>query len=76
MYKYFHQICSKYQCGFRQGYNAQYCLLVMGEKWKEALGKGGFSCALLTDLSKAFDSIKHDLLIAKLTAYGFLTLIH
>ena len=69
MYKYFDQILSKYQCSFSPGYNTQYCLLVMVEKWKEALHKSGLGGELLTDLFKAFDCIKHDLLIAKLAAY-------
>ena len=71
MYKYFHQILSKCQCGFRQGYNTQHCLLMMVEKSKETFDKGGLGGALLTDLSKAFDCIKQDLLIGKLAAYGF-----
>ena len=43
----------------------------MTEKIKNVLDKGGIGGALLTDLSKAFDCIQHDLLIAKLHAYGF-----
>ena len=40
------------------------------EKWRTALDNNGTFGALLTDLSKAFDCLIHDLLIAKLHAYG------
>ena len=69
--KYFETRFSKFQCGFRKGYSAQHCLLAMIEKWKRAVDNGGVFAALLTDLSKAFDCIPHDLIIAKLAAYGF-----
>ena len=69
MYKYFDQISSKFQCGFRKGFSTKNCLLYMIENWKESLD--GHYGALLNDLSKVFDCIMHDLLIAKLRAYGF-----
>ena len=71
MYKYFNHILSKWQCGFHKDFSPQHCLLVMTEKWRKCLDKGGISGAILTDLPKAFDCILHDLLIAKLAAYGF-----
>ena len=51
--------------------SAQNALLFMLEKWKCCLDNKGSTGVLLTDLSKAFDCLRHDLLIAKLSAYGF-----
>ena len=45
-------------------------ILSLIEKWKSILDKKGFSGAVLMDLSKTFDTINHELLIAKLDAYG------
>ena len=57
--------------GFRKSHGTQNSLVVILEKWKRALDKGEFVSALFIDLSKAFDTINHDLLITKLQAYGF-----
>ena len=63
---------SKWLCGYRKGYNAQYALTAMVERLKKCLDeRGGIYGAILMDLSKAFDTINHQLLIAKLNAYGF-----
>ena len=62
IYPYFDTLFSKFQCGFRKGFNAQHCLLAMIEKWRKTLETG----AVLTDLSKAFHCIDRNLLIAKL----------
>ena len=65
------QFLSKYECVFRKGFNAQHCRLVILEKWKNAFDTKKVFGALLTDLSKTFDCLPHDLIIAKLNAYGF-----
>ena len=65
------QILSPYVCGYRKGFSTQHALLSLIEKWKKVLDNKGYGGAILMDLSKAFDTINHDLLIAKLHVYGF-----
>ena len=68
---YIEQYLSKYLCGFRKGHSPQHCLVVMIEKMKMCLDNKGIAGELFTDLSKAFDCLTYDLLIAKLNSYGF-----
>ena len=53
---------SPFLCGYRKGFSTQYALLTLIERWKFCLDKQGFAGALLMDLSKAFDTINHELL--------------
>ena len=51
--------------GFRQGYSTQHALFRATETWKRRLDTNGTAGTILFDLSKAYDCITHDLLIAK-----------
>ena len=60
----------KFRCGFRKRFSTQHALLAMIEKWEKNVDNGHALGAVLTDLSKAFDCLPRDLIIAKLKAYG------
>ena len=62
---------SKYISDFRKAHGTQHSLITILEKWKSDLDKGENVCCLFMDLSKAFDTINYDILLAKLKAYGF-----
>ena len=59
---------SDYITGFRKSRGSQHCLVKILENWTSALDKSESICALFMDLSKVFDIINHDLLLAKLKA--------
>ena len=56
---------------FRKNHNTQYTLLNMTEKWKDALDKGEKVGTIFMDLTKAFDALNHNLLLANLHAHDF-----
>ena len=56
---------------YRTAYRTQHVLIKLAEEWKSKLDNNFIVGSVLMDLSKAFDCIPHDLIIAKLHAYGF-----
>ena len=56
---------------YRESNKTQHVLMRRIEEWRKNLDNYYFNGTFLTDLSKAFDCILHDLVIAKLGAYGF-----
>ena len=56
---------------YRQTYSSNHVLIRLIENWKQSLDKNKFVGVVLMDLSKAFDCIPRELLIAKMDAYGF-----
>ena len=62
-------LLSEFQCGFRKGYGAQDCPLAVLDHWKPAVYKGKVFGAVLSDLSKAFYCLSHELITAKLNSY-------
>ena len=62
---------SRYQCGFRKGFNNQNALLFMVEKMQLASDKKEVFGAILTICQKLWLCISYDLLIAKRNAYVF-----
>ena len=65
------KILSVFISAYRKTYSSNHVLIRLIENWKKSLDCKKFVGAVLMDLSKAFDCIPHDLLIAKMHAYGF-----
>ena len=68
--EFFDNIFSPFLAAFRKGFGCQTTLLRLIEDWKTSLDQHKSVAAILMDLSKAFDCLPHELLLAKLEAYG------
>ena len=69
--KFSQNILSPKLCGFRKDHSTQHALLNLLKNWQKTLDKSGVIGTVLMDLSRAYNCLPYDLLIAKLFAYGF-----
>ena len=65
------KILYKLQFGFREGHSTVHALLELLEKVYSNLDANNSCIGIFLDLSKAFDTIDHSILLYKLQHYGF-----
>ena len=65
-----HNILFQNQFGFRKNNSTTFALLQITEKIKETIDNKKYGCGIFIDLSKAFDTVNHVILLKKLEHYG------
>ena len=68
--QFYSEILSDYISAYRRHYSCETSLMRLTEDWKRSLDNKQIVAVISMDLSKAFDTIPHGLLLAKLKAYG------
>ena len=67
-----YNIHNKYQFGFRKGHSTEQAILEITENLKTSIDNNLITCGVFIDFSKAFDTVNHEILLAKLIKYGLI----
>ena len=68
---YFESFFNEILCGFRKAHSTQDALFKLLTSCQNSLDRDGFVGSILMDLSKAYDCLSRNLLLAELQAYSF-----
>ena len=69
--KYFERLFNENLDGFWKAHSAQHALLELLASWHKSVDKGAYVDSIIKDLSKTYECLSHDLLLAKRQAYSF-----
>ena len=65
-----HNILFKNQFGFRKNTSTSHALIQIVERIRQSIDNKNNNCGIFIDLSKAFDTINHEILLSKMEHYG------
>ena len=60
----------KYQFVFRTNHSTEHALIEIVDQIRLSIDKDQLTCGIFIDLSKAFDTVNHDILLANIGHYG------